>query len=249
MNTNMMEMNTIDFQNIISKTKTIILPIGACEVWGPHLPLGADTIIAEEIAHRLAKRTGWPVGPTLTVGDSIMVWGPGTITVRAESLRSYLEDICDSLVKHGVKRFVFMSPHVGNTSIISNVAWKMRMDKQIASCIFDWWRFIQPISAKEKILCHEGWMAHGHASEAGTSCFLYLRPELVKMDRACVTENKVKGFYDYPGVIQFHPFEECSDTWVLGDATSATAEKGEKIVEAALNSMEQFLSDRFPAIV
>jgi creatinine amidohydrolase len=237
------EMNTLDFQEVIKKTGTLIIPIGACEVWGPHLPLGADTIIAEEISARLAERRGWIVGPTLTVGDSIMVWGPGTVTVRPESLKAYLADVCDSLVKHGVKKFVFMSPHVGNTAIISQVAWNMRMEKGISSCVFDWWRFIQPLCTKEKILDNEGWMAHGHASEAGTSCFLYLRPELVKMDRAVKTLNKVEGFYEYPDVLRFHLFSECSDTWVLGDPMSATAEKGEKIVTAALNRMENFLNN------
>lgn len=241
----MLEMNTLDFQDAIARTGTIIIPVGACEVWGPHLPLGADTIIAEEIANGLAERRGWLVGPTLTVGDSIMVWGPGTVTVCPDSLKAYLEDICDSLVKHDVKKFVFMSPHVGNTAIISQVAWKLRMSGQAVSCIFDWWRFIQPLSTKEKILENEGLIAHGHASEAGTSCFLYLRPELVKMERACSSDNKIQGFYDYPDVVQFYPFSECSDTWMLGDATKASAEKGEKIVNAALDRMEQFIDEGF----
>lgn len=243
----MLEMNTLDFQQAMKETGTVIIPIGACEVWGPHLPLGADTIAAEEIANRLADRMDWLVGPTLTVGDSIMVWGPGTVTVRPESLKTYLEDVCRSLVEHGAKRFVFMSPHVGNTAVISQVAWQLKMQDGVDSCIFDWWRFIQPLAAREKILDNEGWMAHGHASEAGTSCFLYLRPDLVKMERACKTENKVKNFYDYPDIVRFFPFEACSDTWVLGDATEATAEKGEKIVSAALDRMETFLRGWHPA--
>jgi creatinine amidohydrolase len=236
------EMNTVDFQEAMKKTDTVIIPIGACEVWGPHLPIGADTIMAEEIAWRLAERRGWVTSPTLTVGDSIMVWGPGTISVRPESLKVYLSDVCDCFVKHGVKRFVFMSPHVGNTSVISQVSWVMRRDHGISSCIFDWWRFIQPLSAKGGILDNEGWMAHGHASEAGTSCFLYVRPDLVKMERAVKTVNKVPGFYEYPDVIRFHLFDECSDNYILGDPTGATREKGERIVTAALDRMEEFLN-------
>ena len=238
----LLQMNTVDFQKAMAVTGTIIIPIGACEVWGPHLPLGADTIIAEEIAQKLADRMGWIVGPTLPVGDSSMVWGPGTITVRPESLKMYLEDVCDSLVKHGVKRFVFMSPHVGNTALISQVAWKMRRDNKINSCIFDWWRFIQPLCTKNKILDNEGWMAHGHASEAGTSCFLHLRPELVKMERAKIEKMQIEGFFDYPDIQQFFLFEECCDTWTLGDPTGASAEKGEQIVNAALDRMVEFLN-------
>lgn len=238
---NMMEMNTLDFQKAIAIAPTVIIPIGACEVWGPHLPMGADTIMAQEIAKLLSEKTGWVIGPSVAVGNSIMVWGPGTVTVKPENLRAYLQDICESLVKHGVKQFVFMSPHVGNTAIVSEVAWKMRMENNINSCIFDWWRFIQPVCTKESILENEGWMAHGHASEAGTSCFLYLRPELVKMERACKTLNKIEGFYDYPDVISFTPFAECCDTWVLGDGTKASREKGEKIVTKSLERMLEYL--------
>lgn len=235
----LIDMNTVDFQAAFTEPKTVIIPVGAFEVWGPHLPLGADTLMADAIANRLAKRMGWIVGPTLPVGDSSMVWGPGTITVRPESLRMYLEDVCESLVKHGAKRFVFMSPHVGNTSIISQISWKLKAEHDVTCCIFDWWRFIQPICTQNNILEHEGQMAHGHASEAGTSCFLYLYPELVKMERACKTLNKKQN--DYPDVIQFFPFADCSDTWVIGDATCASVEKGEKIVNASLDRMEAFL--------
>lgn len=65
------------------------------------------------------------------------------------------------------------------------------------------------------------------------------------MERACSSDNKIQGFYDYPDVVQFYPFSECSDTWMLGDATKASAEKGEKIVNAALDRMEQFIDEGF----
>lgn len=93
---NMMEMNTLDFQKAIAIAPTVIIPIGACEVWGPHLPMGADTIMAQEIAKLLSEKTGWVIGPSVAVGNSIMVWGPGTVTVKPENLKAYLQDICAS---------------------------------------------------------------------------------------------------------------------------------------------------------
>lgn len=236
----LMEMNTVDFQKAMETSKTVIIPSGAFEVWGPHLPIGADIIVAEEMANRLAEKMDWVVGPSLPVGDSIMVWGPGTVTVQPESFKAYLEDICQSFIRHGVERFCFMNPHVGNVPIISQVAWNMKMEQGIESCVFDWWRFIQPICTNEEILDNEGVMAHGHASEAGTSVFLYLRPDLVKMDRAIVTKPEIQN--DYPDVIQYIPFADWSKTCMLGDATCASREKGEKIVETALARMVEFLS-------
>ncbi len=240
----MLEMNMKDFMAKLKETKTVVIPAGACEVWGPHLPLGADTVMAEEVANRLADRMGWPVGPTLPVGDSAMVWGPGTITVRPESFKMYLEDICDSLVKHGAKRFVFVSPHVANMAIISQVAWKLKLDHDVDCCIFDWWRIVQPVAREKKILKNDGVMAHGHASEAGTSCFLYVRPDLVKEDRLQTVVPNIKN--DYPEFQQFVPFACYGDEYMLGEATAASGEKGKNLVEATLDRMVEFLKQWNP---
>lgn len=240
----MLEMNLADFKKEFKDPKTVIIPAGACESWGPHLPLGADTIMAEEIANRLAKRMGWIVGPTLTVGDSAGVWGPGTIKTRPESFKMYLEDICESLVEHGAKRFCFVSPHVSNMSIISQVAWKLKLEKDVDCCIFDWWRIVQPVAREKKILDNDGLMAHGHAAEAGTSCFLYVRPDLVKMDRLQKIESPIPN--KYPEFQQFIPFACYGDEYMLGDATGASREKGEKLVEATLDRMVEFLKQWNP---
>jgi creatinine amidohydrolase len=233
----LLEMNTIDFQEYVRSNDAVIIPSGAFEIWGPHLPVGADTIIAEEIADRLADRMGWLVGPTVSVGDSLLSWGPGAVTVSPDNFRNYLEDVCLSLVKHGIRKFCFINPHVGNVPLIGQVACALKAEHGTESCVFDWWRFIQPLCAD--ILDGEGIMAHGHASEAGTSLFLYLRPELVKTDRLLRTEpKKVNAF---PDVQVFWSISDVSDTAMIGDATKATREKGERIVEKALERMTEFL--------
>lgn len=240
----MLEMNFVDFGEKFKESKTVIIPVGACEVWGKHLPLGADTLMAEEVANRLADRMGWLVGPTLPVGDSTMVWGPGTLTVRPESLKMYLEDICDSFIKHGAKRFCFLSPHVANMAIISQVAWRMKLDHDVDSCIFDWWRIVQPVARDKGILKNDGVMAHGHASEAGTSCFMYVRPDVVKTDRLKSIEPAIKN--DYPEFQQFYPFACYGGEYQIGDATEASREKGEALVEATLDRMAEFLKQWNP---
>ena len=61
----MKEMNQVDFRNEIAKTRAMIIPVGAFEVWGPHLPVGADTLVAGEISNRISDRIGWVVGPSI----------------------------------------------------------------------------------------------------------------------------------------------------------------------------------------
>jgi len=235
----LLEMNTIDFQEYMKKNDAVIIPCGAFEIWGPHLPVGADTIIAEEMANRLADRMGWIVGPTISAGDSLFSWGPGAVTVRPDSFRNYLEDVCMSLLKHGIRRFCFLNPHVGNVPMIGHVAAKLKIEHGASCCLFDWWRFIQPLCSKEKILDTDGIMSHGHASEAGTSLFLYLRPDLVRTDRLIRTEPK--KINEFPDVQVFWSIPDMTDTAMVGDATTASREKGEKIVEKALERMAAFL--------
>ena len=85
----MKEMNYLDFQNEIIKTRAMLIPLGAFEVWGPHLPIGADSLVAEEIANRLSDKINWIVGPSVPVGYSESLYFPkgGTIYVSPEALK------------------------------------------------------------------------------------------------------------------------------------------------------------------
>jgi len=236
----MKEMNMIDFREEVAKTHAMLIPLGAFEVWGPHLPVGADCLVAEEIANRLSSRTGWIVGPSVPVGysESLYFEEGGTVYVSPENLKNYLMDILQSLIENGVNRFCFVSPHLGNVPVVTQIATHLRKTQGIKCCLIDWWRIIQPVCAKEGILQYEGKMAHGHASEAGTSTFLYLRPDLVKFDRAL----KVEPLPDaYPDIPQFNPTRELYHNAVIGDGTVATREKGEMIVNMTVDRIVEFL--------
>ncbi|MGN0837599.1 MAG: creatininase family protein [Pyramidobacter sp.] len=236
---NMKEMNFADYREAVSKTHAIILPVGAFEVWGPHLPVGADTIAAEEIAARVSERVGWVVGPTVPVGysESLFAKEGGTVTVRPQSLYDYLYDIVDSFVETGITRFCFIAPHMGNVAVITQIATHLRRTRGVKCCLIDWWRFIQPLC--KGILKYEGRPAHAHAAEAGTSTFMYLRPDLVKKDRL-----KDVGLHDskYSDIQQFNPLVEMYPEAHVGDPTPATAEKGEQIVRRAVDRIVEFLN-------
>lgn len=234
----MKEMNYVDYQKIVAQNHAMILPVGAFEVWGPHLPVGADTIVAEEIANRISDKIGWVVGPSVPVGysESLFVPEGGTITVRPESLRNYLYDIVNCLVETGINRFCFVGPHLGNVSIITEIATHLRRTKDVKCCLIDWWRIIQPIS--KGILKYEGRPAHAHAAEAGTSTFMYLRPDLVKTDR--IKDVGLREV-EYPDIPQFTPFIEMYPDAHVSDPTPATAAKGEKIVNRTVDRVVEFL--------
>jgi creatinine amidohydrolase len=237
----MLEMNMNDFMAELSKTKTVIIPAGACEVWGPHLPLGADTLMAEEVANRLSERMGWPVGPTLPVGDSAMVWGPGTITIRPESFKMYLEDICNSLVKHGAKRFVFVSPHVAIWAFTQG-RWQLKLNTESDCCSSTGGN--RPAVARERRSAATTGIMAQDMRASSTSCFLYVRPDLVKPDRLKKIVPNISN--NYPEFQQFIPFACYGDEYMLGDAMCASEKKGRDLVEATLDRMVEFLKQWNP---
>ena len=98
-----------EFDRRRQEVHTVVLPMGATEGYGPHLPLGSDTLVARAVARLVCERTGAFLGPTLPVGDSRSIsMFPGTLTVRPESFKEYLRDILDSLLGWGMRNFLFL---------------------------------------------------------------------------------------------------------------------------------------------
>lgn len=111
----------------MKRSDTIILPVGAIEVYGLHCPLGSDLIVASHVAKQLGERTKNLVGPSIPVGDSAFgMTFPGTLTVRLMVLKEYVRDICESLVHHGIRRILFLNTHLGNVAILTSPARSMK---------------------------------------------------------------------------------------------------------------------------
>lgn len=237
------KMSWTEFDERRKHCKTVIIPAGAIEVYGPQLPLGSDSIISEAICERVAEKTDAIIGPFIEVGESAVLYQfPGTIKIRPESYSMIMSDILDSLIHWGFENFLFINMHAGNVPIISQLCREYQRSHSIKCAQIDWWRFTQPHTTD--ICEHSGWMAHGHASECGTSLMLYLHPEYVEKSKAqCVTLDS--KFSKYPDIITYDEFKEKSNSGILGDATCASKEKGEKIVEICVDRIVQFMEDYF----
>lgn len=239
------EMSWREFDRRRKETDMVIIPTGAIEVYGPHLPLGSDTIVAQEVAKRLAPRVNALIGPTVEAGESLALGEfPGTIVVRPESFKVYLSDIFSSLITWGFKRFFFLNAHAGNTLIISQLCREYQTKHDIKCVQVDWWRFVQPNGAD--ILENKGYMAHGHASECGTSVMLYLRPDLVDLSKMGNAPPKdVRHYTEYTDFITYASFSSLTDSGSVGDSTRASPEKGKKLVERCLDRMVEYIENEF----
>jgi creatinine amidohydrolase len=238
------EMSWTEFDSRRKGTNTVIIPTGAVEIYGPHLPMGTDSIVASAIALRLAGKTGALVAPTLEMGDSSMLMDfPGTLTLRKSTYEAAMDDLCGCLIKYGFKHLMFINGHSGNVDMINHLARRYQRDNGVTCGQIDWWRFAA--ANGNDIFDLKGYMAHGHASECGTSVMLHLRPDLVDMSKATRVEPASDAFQVYTDVIRYLPFGAKSPNGTIGDATIATAEKGKALVDACVERIAAYMAHEF----
>lgn len=233
------EMSWTEFDEARKKTKTVIIPSGACEIYGPHLPMGSDGFAAEAVAEAVAKRTGAVIAPMTQVSDSSGLKSfVGTISMSGELFKAWMDELVGQLVEYGFENFMFISGHATSVSLIQSVGVKYVNEKGIRFAQIDWWRFTQQHDAG--IFTHQGRMCHAHASECGTSVMLHLCPELVDMEKApCVPAQP----NEYPDILSFVPLHTKTPNATVGDATVGTAEKGEKIFNVCVDRIVEYMEN------
>lgn len=231
------EMSWVQFDRRRKETDMVILPTGATEVYGPHLPLGSDIIVAERVALILAERVNALVGPSIEVGDSLALTAfPGTLTVSPEHFKGYVADVCKSFIKWGFRRFFFLNTHLGNVVLLDQIARSLQEEYGVVCGAVDWWRFLCSLSEG---IVETGALAHAHASETGTSVLLHVAPELVDMSMAPHTPPQYED--KFKDLIKYIRYDRYTDSGTIGNAKVSTAEKGRVIVERAVARMVEFI--------
>lgn len=229
--------NSIDIKEKIQQAPTAILPIGAVEAHGPHLPLGTDNFLAVAMAKKLSSEINSFILPTLPYGQ---VWSlrnfPGSITVSNQSMINMIVDIGVSLWQQGFTTFIMMNGHLGNQNALKDAA-RILYEKVPDLKTYYFFYPGMNIYADE---VRENQSAHAvyfHACEIETSYMLYLAPEHVQMDRAITDIPNIPIDADVTPT----PWETFTKSAVLGDATSATQEKGEYILTRVVQNMVKIL--------
>lgn len=225
--------NSFEIKKQINQAKIAILPVGAVEAHGPHLPLGTDNILAEKLSEKLAEHVNGFVLPTLPYGQ---VWSlrhfPGSINVSNDSLIHFIVDIGESLYQQGFTTFAMVNGHLGNGTALKEAA-RILFETCPDMRVF---YFFYPGMNKAAADVRETDAAHGtyfHACEIETSYMLYLAPEYVDMDKAITDIPDIPMHADSTPT----PWEEFTETAVLGDAKLASREKGKYIIDKALENM------------
>ncbi len=230
-------MSWADARQALQQARVALLPVGSTEQHGPHLPLGTDWMTAAEIARRAGRLGGWLVLPTVPVGVSEhhrQFWG--TLWVTPDVLKAYVLDMARALASHGLRKIVFVNGHGGNTAALEEAARKLRQEG-IFAYVYVWWRAI-PETVSEVISPGGG----GHAGEMETSVVWALDRELVhlqRLDEAAAGAAPEWGRKVY-GVEVGYDTRDFSRSGAVGDPRPASPEKGEKVLAAAAEKLNQF---------
>jgi creatinine amidohydrolase len=119
---------------------------------------------------------------------------------------------------------------------------KYQIEKGINFAQIDVWRFAAEHG--DDIFEMKGRMAHGHASECGTSVMLYLQPHLVNMEKATRVEPPADTA-DYTDIVRYVPMALKSPDATVGDATLGTKEKGEKVINKCVDIIVTFMNEKW----
>ncbi|MFX0145884.1 MAG: creatininase family protein [Candidatus Hodarchaeota archaeon] len=239
------EMSSPEIKKLVKKCKVAIFPIGSTEQHGPHLPTGTDHIIGWEIAKRVAEKTGALLLPILPIGFSEDHYPrAGTLTLSADTLRTVIKDVIKSLARHMIPNIILLSGHAGHLYQLSDVCYELNVSGELGKTqVHNISPYnVIPIETLAQILEEEVFV---HAEELETSLILYLRPDLVDMKKAVkeIPPFVPKGlttpnFLEAIRVFTTSKFLGRDLKYgVCGDATLATKEKGERLLELMVNTV------------
>ena len=225
---------------MLAAASVCVLPCGAMEQHGPHLPLGTDTMVAERVTARLIEACGPEAQmvrlPALAYGISPEHLAfAGTISLTREAFCETVCSIAASLARHGVRRMVLLNAHGGNSDALGSILREIREDYGIKAVLLDIYRSRTLGSAAEG----QDW----HAGRVETSLYLALRGEGSVSPAEGLPAHRFDAKPWSLCDIMSVPWrsDEISATGIIGDPSAASAECGARLVTELVDEMVEAL--------
>lgn len=225
----------IEAEEVLTEEAVVVIPLGAAaKEHGPHLQINNDWLIAEHLKHRVVEGADVVVAPTVAYHYfPAFTEYPGSITLSCVTARDLVVDICRSLACYGPRRFYVLNTGVSTIKPLREAADRLSKDGVTL-------RYTDTGEIVENIVARVGEQEGGtHADEIETSMMLYIAPETVDMEQAQM------DFHPAPGGLTRRPdgAGAYSPSGIYGDATLATRDKGEAVVETLVAGILREIED------
>lgn len=197
-------MTVPEVEAFLEKSDLVIIPVGALEQHGNHLPIGTDFLNGVERCKLIAQERDVLVAPVLMAGQSPYHMGfKGTITLSAETIIKVHLEAVQSLIDHGFKRFIIMNSHGGNRAISTLIVDQINQTTEGIAVSFG--QAVGPFMEASSVPPSTVLDRHGGTPE--TSSSMYLIPSLVQLDKAVAAELTLPEHLDkmLPDVIANEP--------------------------------------------
>jgi creatinine amidohydrolase len=228
---NLEEMRWPEVGAVLQKMRTVILPVGATEEHGPHLPIFTDTLEAVAVAKEVAERRNIFLAPALPYGVCRSTRGfPGTITVGHDALRAFAEDLLLSFHDSGFGRVLILTGHAGgqHMSALEQACQRAAELRDLRVSLVSLFDLIDPAAVEAR--------GDGHAGEVETSLLLFLREDLVK--------GKPEGYFPKrPRFLVKKDVRHLMGDGIMGDPSRASLEKGRAYFEMAVRGVIEALEE------
>jgi creatinine amidohydrolase len=203
---------------VLARDPRLIVPVGALEQHGPHLPLGTNTLVAQSVAQELSSRQGILLAPAFPYGVTLG-GGPwaGTAGLRRKTFHRALNELLARWEDHGVQEFIVITAHRYDPHLEAIL---MALTADSLTTVFD----LNQIDVSDLL---DGIPEHEHGGELETSLVLHLAPDRVRSDEMSDFVPEYRALRKYTrGRVPTPPQESRG---LVGSPTRATPEKGHAV--------------------
>lgn len=242
------ELRATEVRSRCSPGSVLVQPIASIEQHGPHLPLATDLIVCEASTEAVVEQRGeeldlWLL-PSLAYGKSNEhAWAAGTVWLSAATLLAVLDDLGRSVAATPIRRLAFVNGHGGNTSLLDVACRDLHLKYGLMTFLVH--PSLPPDHGGRGTPAELGMGVHAGLQE--TSLILHLRPDLVDMAAARANVPTYQQGYSKVGFGKAARVgwlaNDFGSDGVIGDPTGATAEQGEHMFRAIVDSLGDTLAE------
>ena len=229
------EMTSPEFAKGLLQTRTVLVPVGATEEHGPHLPIGMDTFQAWDVCVRLAEMRPIFVAPAIPYGVCRSTADhPGTVGISTTALKMLVNDIVESLYRNGLRDVVILSGHAGgthNAALLDAGESLLRSLPELRIAVVSEFDLA---SGEGRAIIET--TDDSHAGEIETSRMLATRPHLVR-------GTAPEAYPAFPRHILVRNKQAFWPSGVWGDPSKASAEKGRQIEDVVVAALDRLVTE------